>query len=202
MLDRVRSLNRLLVLNDEAHHVHDDDLEWNQTLLEPPPDLPDGLAAWLDFSATPRFQGGAHFPWIVCDYPLAQAVEDRIVKAPMILHLVDKAGARQGHWGERHREVRRLDRRRRQPAAESTTKAFKDIPDTKPVMFIMCETIQHADRIGEWLTDKSSPFKLKDGRSPGHPHRQRRRDPERRPRRAAPQSPRDRRPGEPGRRSS
>ena len=97
MLDRVRSLDRLLVLNDEAHHVHDEELNWNQTLVSLHETLPHGLSAWLDFSATPRFQGGAHFPWIVCDYPLAQAVEDCIVKAPMILHLVDKAGAREGH---------------------------------------------------------------------------------------------------------
>ena len=161
MLDRVRSLDRLMVLNDEAHHVHDDDLQWNQTLLNLHESLPHGLASWLDFSATPRFRGGAHFPWIVCDYPLAQAVEDRIVKAPMILHLVDKpepdkvTGAnvidKYGDWivvG-----VKRLTDHK---------KAFKDIPDTKPVMFIMCETIPHADKIGAWLTDSSSPFKLKD----------------------------------------
>jgi type III restriction enzyme len=159
-LERIRSLERLLVLNDEAHHVHDDDLKWNQTLLNLHESLPFGLAAWLDFSATPRFQGGAHFPWIVCDYPLAQAVEDRIVKAPMILHLVNKLDPEKvtrenviekyGDWLVAG--VNRL---------KEHTKAFKDIPDTKPVMFIMCETIQHADKIGSWLKDASSPFKLK-----------------------------------------
>ncbi len=161
MLDRVRSLDRLLVCNDEAHHVHDDDLEWNKTLLNLHESLPHGLAAWLDFSATPRFQGGAHFPWIVCDYPLAQAVEDSIVKAPMILHLVNKADPEKvtrenviekyGDWLVAG--VNRL---------KEHTKAFKDIPDSKPVMFVMCESVQHADTIGDWLKDKSSPFKLKD----------------------------------------
>ncbi len=161
MLDRVRSLDRLLVCNDEAHHVHDDDLEWNKTLLNLHESLPHGLAAWLDLSATPRFQGGAHFPWIVCDYPLAQAVEDSIVKAPMILHLVNKADPEKvtrenviekyGDWLVAG--VNRL---------KEHTMAFKDIPDTKPVMFVMCESVQHADTIGDWLKDKSSPFKLKD----------------------------------------
>jgi type III restriction enzyme len=161
MLDRVRSLGRLLVLNDEAHHVHDDELQWNQTLVTLHQALPHGLAAWLDFSATPRFQAGAHFPWIVCDYPLAQAVEDRIVKAPVILHLVDKPEPDQvtgqnviekyGDWIAAG--VKRLT---------DHTQAYKDIPDTKPVMFVMCETIRHADLIGAWLTDKSSPFKLND----------------------------------------
>ncbi len=160
MLDRVRSLDRLMVLNDEAHHVHDDELKWNQTLVTLHETLPHGLAAWLDFSATPRFRAGAHFPWIVCDYPLAQAVEDRVVKAPMILHLVDKPEPdkvtgqnvieKYGDWIVAG--VKRLT---------DHTKAFKDIPGTKPVMFVMCETIQHADKIGAWLTDKSSPFELK-----------------------------------------
>lgn len=160
MLERVKSLDHLMVLNDEAHHVHDDDLVWNQTLLGIHQGLPHGLAAWLDFSATPRFQGGAHFPWIICDYPLAQAVEDQIVKAPMILHLVDKADPdkvtgtnvieKYGDWIIAG--VKRL---------QEHTKAFKDIPDTKPVLFIMCETTAHADKIGEWLVDKSSGFRLK-----------------------------------------
>lgn len=161
ILDRVRGLDRLLVCNDEAHHVHDDDLEWNKTLLNLHESLPYGLAAWLDFSATPRFQSGAHFPWIVCDYPLAQAVEDRIVKAPMILHLVNKEDPEKvtranviekyGDWLVAG--VNRL---------KEHSKAYKDIPGTKPVMFVMCESVQHAGRIGDWLKDKSSPFKLQD----------------------------------------
>ncbi len=32
-----------------------------------------------------------YFPWTVCDYPLAQAVEDRIVKAPLIVTKEDDA---------------------------------------------------------------------------------------------------------------
>lgn len=161
MLDRVRSLDRLLVCNDEAHHVHDDDLKWNKTLLNLHELLPHGLSAWLDFSATPRFQGGAYFPWIVCDYPLAQAVEDSIVKAPMILRLVgnpDPEKVTRKNVIEKYGDwlvagVNRL---------KEHTEAFKDIPDTKPVMFVMCESVKHADIIGKWLKDESSPFKLKD----------------------------------------
>jgi len=160
MLDRVRSLDRLMVLNDEAHHVHDDDLEWNKTLLDLHARLPHGLTAWLDFSATPRFAGGAHFPWIVVDYPLAQAVEDQIVKAPMILHLVDKAdptGVTGKNVIEKYGDwiVAGMKRLREHE------KAFKALPGTKPVLFVMCETTKHADVIGKWLLDQKS-FKLKD----------------------------------------
>ncbi len=83
MLARVKSLQDLVVLNDEAHHVHDEELAWSRSLLAVHHALPRGLCAWLDFSATPKDQNGMYFPWTVVDYPLAQAVEDRIVKAPL-----------------------------------------------------------------------------------------------------------------------
>jgi type III restriction enzyme len=78
MLKRLKNLPDLVVFNDEAHHVHDNDLAWNRTLLGMHYTLPKGLALWLDFSATPKDQHGMYFPWTVCEYPLAQAVKDRI----------------------------------------------------------------------------------------------------------------------------
>ncbi len=72
---------RLLVLNDEAHHTHDEENEWNKVIHRLHDKTP--LAAQLDFSATPRFQKGAIFPWTIFDYPLKQAIIDNIVKRPM-----------------------------------------------------------------------------------------------------------------------
>jgi type III restriction enzyme len=54
MLERIKSLQDLIVLNDEAHHVHDEDLAWSQSLLAIHRTLPAGLSLWLDFSATPK----------------------------------------------------------------------------------------------------------------------------------------------------
>ena len=51
---------QLLVLNDEAHHTHDEDNEWNQVIHRLHTSIP--LAAQLDFSATPRFTKGGLFP--------------------------------------------------------------------------------------------------------------------------------------------
>ncbi|MCH8005031.1 MAG: DEAD/DEAH box helicase family protein, partial [Planctomycetes bacterium] len=81
MLERVKSLKDLVVLNDEAHHVHNESLAWSQSLLAIHRALPHGIAAWLDFSATPKDQNGMYFPWTVVDYPLAQAVEDEVDEA-------------------------------------------------------------------------------------------------------------------------
>ncbi|MGH7491331.1 MAG: DEAD/DEAH box helicase family protein [bacterium] len=71
----------LMVINDEAHHTHEEDNEWNQIIRRLHEHTP--LTAQLDFSATPRFQKGAIFPWTIFDYPLKQAILDRVVKRPM-----------------------------------------------------------------------------------------------------------------------
>ncbi len=57
MLERVKSLKDLVVMNDEAHHVHDEDLQWSKSLLAAHRALPKGLALWLDFSAVRRHLG-------------------------------------------------------------------------------------------------------------------------------------------------
>ncbi len=159
MLERVKSLKDLVVLNDEAHHVHDEDLAWSQSLLSIHRALPRGLALWLDFSATPKDQNGMHFPWIICDYPLAQAVEDRIVKAPLNVSLEDdprypgsdpdrvtgkNAVEKYGFW------------------IEAAVKRWKDHYKTykkmgvRPVLFIMTENTAQADAIGRHLVENRS----------------------------------------------
>jgi type III restriction enzyme len=160
ILDRVRGMSRLMVLNDEAHHVHDDDLKWNQILL----DLHkrnDGLIAWLDFSATPKMQNGVVFPWVVTDYPLAQAIEHQIVKFPILVQnkgkdfgdpegvTNDNAIEKYGSWIKAG--VERLR------AHESV---YGSDPENKPVMFVMCESVKHAEIVGDWLVDKKSGFKF------------------------------------------
>lgn len=151
MLDRIKNCRDLVVLNDEAHHVHDEDLEWHKTLTSLHEALPRGLALWLDYSATPKDQNGTYFPWIICDYPLAQAVEDRIVKAPLIVHQVNREDPKKvtgenvieayGDW--------LLAALARWKVHYDTYKDFGQ----KPVLFVMTEKNKYADRIGEWLVE-------------------------------------------------
>jgi type III restriction enzyme len=42
-----------------------------------------GVAAQLDFTATPRHSKGQLFYWTVFDYPLKQAIIDNVVKRPL-----------------------------------------------------------------------------------------------------------------------
>jgi len=156
MLERIKSLKDIVVINDEAHHVHNEELAWSQTLLTIHDTLPKGLTLWLDFSATPKDQNGMYFPWNVVDYPLAQAVEDRIVKVPLIVtkegdpqcpkddpdnvtkdNIIEKYGywlrAAVQRWKEHYGVYAKLG--------------------IKPVLFIMTEKKAHANKIGKYLLD-------------------------------------------------
>lgn len=152
MLDRVRSLSNVMVLNDEAHHLHDDTLRWNETLLELDDHLSRrgrGLVAWFDFTATPRNQHGTFYPWIIVDYPLAQAVEDRIVKTPLIIHQTDKKDpVRYAHAeaGDTYNEWIAI-------ALARWREHVKDYGERneRPILFVMAETTRDADSIAERL---------------------------------------------------
>jgi type III restriction enzyme len=149
IIEMVQKHDDLIVINDEAHHVHDDELEWWRILEKLHKDLVkrtgNGLIAQLDFSATPKDQNGTFFPWIVSDYPLAQAVEDRIVKAPLVVHQTDRkdpdnynnAAVAYQEWIQialnRWREHR---------------DAFKKV-GVKPVLFVMAQNTKDADAIAE-----------------------------------------------------
>jgi type III restriction enzyme len=164
MLERIKSLQDLIVLNDEAHHVHDEDLVWSQSLLAIHRALPAGLGLWLDFSATPKDQNAMYFPWTVCDYPMAQAVEDRIVKAPLIVT----------REGDPKRPFQDPDGITRENIAEkygywlrAAVQRWKDHWSvyrklhTKPVLFIMAEKNIYADALGAYLW-KTQEFGFKE----------------------------------------
>lgn len=154
MLERVKALKDIVVLNDEAHHVHDDELAWNRSLLAIHRALPQGIAAWLDFSATPKDQNGMYFPWTVVDYPLAQAVEDRIVKAPIIVTkeddpkqpAEDPEGINKSNVAEKYGYWLRAAVRR----WKEHWKVYRKL-NTRPVLFIMAEKNVYADALAEYL---------------------------------------------------
>ena len=156
MLQRLRGLRDLVVINDEAHHVHDEDLAWGQALLAIHRAVPQGLSLWLDYSATPKDQAGLYYAWIICDYPLAQAVEDRIVKAPIVVTLEDDPQY-PGHDPDHVTKENAVDKYGFW--IHAAVKRWKDHQRTyrklgvRPVLFIMTEQNNHADAIGRYLVE-------------------------------------------------
>lgn len=154
MLERLKSLKDLVVINDEAHHLHDDDLAWNQSLLAIHEALPKGLSMWLDFSATPKDQRGMYFPWTICDYPLAQAVEDRIVKAPIIVtkEADPKSPTKEPENISKDNVVKKYSYWIQAAVTrwKDHHKVYKKLK-IQPVLFIMAEKTAYADVIGRYL---------------------------------------------------
>jgi hypothetical protein len=88
IMEEIKSLTSLCIINDEAHHVWDKDIIWNQFILtcnELLKKKSKGLSFQLDFTATPKRQdSGSVFEWVITDFPLADAIRCGIVKSPII----------------------------------------------------------------------------------------------------------------------
>ncbi len=135
-----------LVINDEAHHTHDETSEWNKVIRRIHSDLGDSAVMQFDFTATPRHSKGALFTWTVFDYPLKQAILDGIVKRPVKGLAAgiqerpsDIASTRYQHYltagVERWREYR-----------EQLAPLKR-----KPLLFVMMNDTSEADDVGEYL---------------------------------------------------
>ncbi len=138
-----------LVINDEGHHLHDEDSEWSKVIRQLNDKSPAGVTGQLDFSATPRYQKGGLFTWTVFDYPLKQAIIDGVVKHPMkgVTAGLDEARSDvasvkyQGYLTagvERWREYR---------------DQLKPLGKT-PILFVMMNSTLEADDVADYLRVK------------------------------------------------
>jgi len=136
----------LMVINDEAHHTHDEESDWNQIIRGLHSKTP--LTGQIDFSATPRFQKGAIFPWTIYDYPLKQAIMDGIVKRPMkgVAKIQD---AKSDVASVRYRAYLAAGVERWREYREQLEPLKK-----KPILFIMLNDTDEADDVGDWLKTK------------------------------------------------
>lgn len=145
----------LLVINDEAHHVHSDDLEWNKTIQKLDKlsrnRHKNGLTMQLDFSATPKdLTTGSFFPHIIYDYPLRQAIIDRKVKRPRIgkLEQVPEPPPTASFVIRNKAQI------------EVGVKMLREFQKEllphgkKPVLFVICDINKNADQVGKFLTDE------------------------------------------------
>jgi type III restriction enzyme len=137
---------KLVTINDEAHHTHDEESEWNNVIRRLHGKTP--IASQLDFSATPRFQKGAIFPWTISDYPLKQAIVDGIVKRP-VKGLAKIEEAKSDHASVRYRAYLAAGVERWREYREQLKPLKK-----KPILFLMLNGTDEADDVAEWLRTK------------------------------------------------
>ncbi len=142
----------LLVVNDEAHHTHDEGSEWLKTIRR----LNESLAAGgrdgvlqLDLSATPRYSKGSLFTWTVFDYPLKQAILDNVVKRPL-------KGVASG-MNETPSDIASV---RYQVYLTAGVERWREYRDQlaplgkKPVLFVMLNSTKDADDVADYLRTK------------------------------------------------
>lgn len=144
----IEDYDDLLVLNDEAHHAHSG-TQWHEALKS----FAEAQSPFiqLDFSATPTDSDGNPFPHIVYNYPLREAIRDGITKRPKIAFLENvsadiETGENfvEGNQIQIETGVRLHEERKEQ--LEGT--------DEKPVLFVMCDTTDHADEVGNFLENE------------------------------------------------
>ena len=148
--DRITSHQRVMVLNDEAHHVWDPGSAWSEAIRWLHDALSkrtgSGLVAQLDFSATPKDNKGRVFQHVVCDTPLGEAVDAGIVKTPIIgrtKELIEQAHDDASYRYEAHL---RLGYERWLRSCDEWAKSGR-----KPLLFVMCEDTDAADQITKRL---------------------------------------------------
>lgn len=155
--DKIRDL---VVLNDEAHHIHDSSLAWFKAIEDINNKLKlktgRGIALQGDFSATPRHTNGAIFVQTISDYPLVEAIWQKVVKSPV---LPDEASRQKIHeqdsadFIERYRDFIHL-------GYLEWERQYEELKNSKiPVLFIMTMNTREADQAAAFLEHQYPPLK-------------------------------------------
>lgn len=149
---RSDKIKDLVVLNDEAHHIHDSELAWfksiedisNKLLLK----TGKRLSLQADYSATPKHNKGAIFVQTISDFPLVEAIKQNVVKSPV---LPDEASRQKIHekdssdFVERYRDYIHL-------GYLEWEQQYEELKSQKtPILFIMTMNTKEADQATAFL---------------------------------------------------
>ena len=155
LLEILSRYEDLVVINDEAHHAWTDELVWNEFIFKLNEELKQkynkNLIMQLDFSATPQYPGDrvVYFPHIIYDYPLGDAIRDGIVKRVRIGEIEHAPEPLSKDFVKRNQ----IQIDTGIEILNEFKNGFRDIKK-KPVLFIMCDNVRNADKVGKYLEDE------------------------------------------------
>jgi len=150
--DVVQGMDELVILNDEAHHIHDVKLQWFKSIESLHKNLTrkgHGIALQVDMTATPKDEKGKTFAHVITDYPLVEAVAQNVVKHPVI---PDKESVRKLltynslNYGECYRDYLHLGVTEWRRAFEEHQQKGK-----KAILFVMTDDTKHCDDVADYL---------------------------------------------------
>lgn len=159
----VREIDELVILNDEAHHIHDEKLAWFKSIEDIHNRLKmkgGELALQVDVTATPRHNNGAIFVQTVCDYPLVEAIHQDVVKHPVIPDEASRGKLQEeqsSKFSEKYRQYIHLGVIEWKKAYEQHAKVGK-----KAVLFIMTDDTKNCDEVAEYLSNTYPELQAKD----------------------------------------
>jgi type III restriction enzyme len=149
---RSDAIKDLVVLNDEAHHIHDSSLAWFRSIEDISNKLKlktgNGIALQTDFSATPKHNNGAIFVQTICDYPLVEAIRQNVVKAPVLPDEASRLKIKEkdsSDFIERYRDFIHLGYLEWEQQYENLKK------EKTPILFVMTTNTKEADQAAEFL---------------------------------------------------
>ncbi|MEX1020951.1 MAG: DEAD/DEAH box helicase family protein [Litorilinea sp.] len=148
----VRDIDELMVLNDEAHHIHDPRMAWFKSIQDIHHRLRqkgEFLALQVDVTATPRHNNGAIFVQTVADYPLVEAISQNVVKHPVLPDAAsrDKLEERQSaKYTEKYADYLHLGVVEWRQAAAEHAKLGK-----KAILFVMTDDTRNCDDVADYL---------------------------------------------------
>lgn len=157
--DIVRDIDELMILNDEAHHVHDKSLAWFKSIQDIHNRLlhkGSYLSMQVDTTATPRHTNSAIFVQTVADYPLVEAIYQDVVKHPVVpdepsrAKLVEKKSSK---YSEKYEDYIHLGYLEWKKVYDEHRKLGK-----KAVMFLMTDDTKNCDEVAEYLETKYPEF--------------------------------------------
>jgi type III restriction enzyme len=169
----VNNLDDIIILNDEAHHVHDKKLAWNKTIENINNNLiqkNSKLSLQIDLTATPKHQNGNIFIQTVTDYPLVEAIAQNVVKSPILPDEASRGKLEEktsSKFSERYRDYIDLGFTVWEQDYNKHKKLGK-----KAILFIMVDDTKNCDDVKEYLENtypilKNSTFVIhtnKEGR--------------------------------------
>ena len=156
----VRDIDELMVLNDEAHHIHDPGMAWFRSIEDIHNRLKQkggALSMQVDTTATPRHNNGAIFVQTVADYPLVEAISQNVVKHPVLpdaesrARLVERQSAK---YTEKYADYIDL-------GVIEWRKAFAEHArmGKKAILFVMTDDTRNCDDVAAYLEGRYPDLK-------------------------------------------
>ena len=148
----VRDIDELMVLNDEAHHIHDPRMAWFKSIEDIHNRLKQkgaALSMQVDTTATPKHNNGAIFVQTVADYPLVEAISQNVVKHPVLPDAASRAKLQErqsAKYTEKYEDYIHLGVIEWRKAYAEHEKMGK-----KAILFVMTDDTRNCDDVAEYL---------------------------------------------------